>query len=177
MLKLLASAFTLSLMPALSLAAEPIMVPIDSSGRGVSIADTPMDWAGFYAGVYGAVQASRNNGVQPGIGVTVGVNAQIDFVLVGTEVSLHGLIGDSVDTAYGQVLGRTGLLLNDDVLLYAAAGYGWDIAGGEGNALAGGGLEFALNDGLSLNAQYLRGFNQGAGNSMDQITFGARFHF
>jgi outer membrane immunogenic protein len=102
MLKLLASAFALSLTPALSLAAEPIMVPIDSSGRGVSIADTPTDWGGFYAGVYGAAQASRNNGVQPGIGVTVGVNAQIDFVLVGTEVSLHGLIGDSVDTATGR---------------------------------------------------------------------------
>lgn len=177
MLKLLASAVALSALPALSLAAEPIMVPIDSSGRSVSVADTPEDWSGFYAGIYGAAQSSGRNGVQAGLGVTAGVNAQVNFVLVGAEVSLQGLTGESVDTAYGQVLGRTGLLLNDDTLLYAAAGYGWDLAGGDGDVLGGGGVEFAVNDEVSLNAQYLRGFDQTAGNSKDQITFGARFHF
>lgn len=92
-------------------------------------------------------------------------------------MNLQGLTGDTVDTAYGEVVGRSGLVLNDDVLLYAAAGYGWDLAGGESDVLAGGGVEFAVNNDLSLNAQYLRGFDQSGDNPKDQVTLGARFHF
>lgn len=177
MLKTLATAFVLSALPVAALAADPIMVPIDSTGRSVPLTDAATDWSGFYAGIYGVAQHSDSNGTQAGLGLTVGVNAQIDFVLVGAEVSLQGLAGDAVDTAYGEVVGRTGLVLNDDVLLYAAAGYGWDLAGGESDILAGGGVEYAVNDDLSLNAQYLRGFDQTGGNPKDQVTFGARFHF
>lgn len=177
MLKILAIAFAFSALPPIALAADPITVPIDSTGRSVPLTEGSADWSGFYAGVYGVAQTSDANGGQAGLGLTAGVNAQIDFVLVGAEVSLQGLTGDVVDTAYGEVVGRTGVVLNDDVLLYAAAGYGWDLAGGESDILAGGGVEFAVNDELSLNAQYLRGFDQTGGNPKDQVTFGARFHF
>jgi outer membrane immunogenic protein len=177
MLKVLVAALAVSAVPAISHAADPITVPIDSTGRSVPLAEGATDWSGFYAGFYGVAQQSDANGTQAGFGVTVGVNAQIDFVLVGAEVNLQGLTGDTVDTAYGEVVGRGGLVLNDDVLLYAAAGYGWDIAGGESDVLAGGGIEFAVNDELSLNAQYLRGFDQAGDNAKDQVTLGARFHF
>jgi outer membrane immunogenic protein len=163
--------------PAAALAADQITVPIDSTGRSVPLTQGSTDWNGFYAGIYGVAQHSGVNGSQAGLGVVAGVNAQIDFVLVGAEVNLQGLTGDTVDTAYGEVVGRGGLILNDDVLLYAAAGYGWDIAGGETDVLAGGGIEFAVNDELSLNAQYLRGFDQTGDNPKDQVTLGARFHF
>ena len=177
MLRILVTALAVSAAPALALAADPITVPIDSTGRSVPLTAGATDWGGFYAGVYGVAQRSDANGTQAGLGVTAGVNAQIDFVLVGAEVNLQGLTGDTVDTAYGEVVGRGGIVLDDDVLLYAAAGYGWDIAGGEGNVLAGGGIEFAVNDELSLNAQYLRGFDQMGDNPKDQVTLGARFHF
>lgn len=177
MLKILSTAFALLALPSAALAADAISVPIDSTGRSVPLTDTTTDWSGFYAGIFGVAQRSDNNGGQAGLGVSVGVNAQIDFVLVGAEVSLQGLAGDAVETAYGEVIGRTGLVLNDDILLYAAAGYGWDLAGGESDMLAGGGVEFAVNDQLSLNAQYLRGFDQTGNNPKDQVTFGARFHF
>lgn len=177
MLKTLAIALAFCALPAAALAADPITVPIDSTGRSVPLAEGAADWSGFYAGIYGAAQRSDANGVQAGLGLTAGINAQIDFVLVGAEVSLQGLAGDTVDTAYGEVVGRTGLILDDDVLLYAAAGYGWDLAGGESDILAGGGVEFAINDELSVNAQYLRGFDQTGNNPKDQLTLGARFHF
>lgn len=177
MLRTIAAVLLISALPAVTLAADPITVPIDSSGRSVPLTEGATDWSGFYAGIYGVAQQSENNGTRAGLGLTAGVNAQIDFVLVGAEVNLQGLTGDSVDTAYGEVLGRTGLVLDDDILLYAAAGYGWDIAGGEGDILAGGGVEFAVNDGVSLNAQYLRGFDQTGDNPKDQVTLGARIHF
>lgn len=177
MLRMIAAVLLLSALPAPVLAADPITVPIDSSGRSVPLTNGATDWSGFYAGVYGVARHSDSNGVQAGLGLTAGVNAQIDFVLVGAEVNLQGVAGDTVDTAYGEVLGRTGLVLNDDVLLYAAAGYGWDLAGGESDILAGGGVEFAVNGELSLNAQYLRGFDQTGDNPKDQLTLGARIHF
>lgn len=177
MLKIVATALALLALPSAGMAADAITVPIDSTGRSFPLSDSTTDWSGFYAGVYGVAQRSDDNGVQAGPGITAGVNAQIDFVLVGAAVSLHGLTGDAVDTAYGEVVGRTGLVLNDDILLYAAAGFGWDLAGSESDILAGGGVEFAVNDELSLNAQYLRGFDQTGDNSKDQLTFGARIHF
>jgi outer membrane immunogenic protein len=156
-------------------AAEPITVPLDSTGSSVPLSEGAMDWSGFYAGVYGAIGQGESR--QAGLGLAAGVNAQIGFVLVGAEVSLQGMTDEAVDTAYGAVVGRAGLLLDDDILLYAAAGYGWDLAGGEAGLLAGGGLEFAVNDQLSLNAQYLRGFDQDGEATRDQLTLGARFHF
>lgn len=177
MLRTIAAVLLTLALPAVALGADPITVPIDSTGRSVPLTEGATDWNGFYAGVYGVAQYSESTGGQAGLGLTAGVNAQIDFVLVGAEVNLQGLTGDSVDTAYGEVLGRTGLVLDDDILLYAAAGYGWDLAGGESDILAGGGVELAVNDELSLNAQYLRGFDQTGGDPKDQVTLGARIHF
>ncbi len=177
MLRILVTAIAIAALPAATFAADPIMVPIDSTGRSVPLTDAASDWSGFYAGVYGVTQRSEAGDAQLGLGVSVGVNAEIDFVLVGAEVNLQGLAGDTVDTAYGSVIGRAGLALDEDILLYAAAGYGWDLAGGEGDLLAGGGIEFAVNDQLSLNAQYLRGFDQTDDTTRDQLTLGARFHF
>ncbi len=110
-------------------AAEPITLPIDTDAA-IPVAQHDFDWTGFYAGVFGAVRDSDVAGGQAGLGINAGVNAQLDIVLVGAEVTLQGLSGGAVETAYGEVLGRGGLVLTDDVLLYAAAGYGWDLAGG-----------------------------------------------
>lgn len=177
MLRILVTAIAIAALPATTFAADPIVVPIDSTGRSVPLTDAASDWSGFYAGVYGVAQQSEQRDAQLGLGLSAGVNAQIDFFLIGAEVSLLGLTGDTVDTAYGSVIGRAGLVLDEDILLYAAAGYGWDLAGGEDDLLAGGGIEFAVNDQLSLNAQYLRGFDQAGDNASDQLTLGARFHF
>lgn len=159
-------------------AADPIAVPLSESPAQLPVADTGFDWNGFYAGVYGVGQWSPAGGSQLGIGVDAGVNAQLDFVLVGGEVALHGLTGGTIDTAYGQVLGRAGVLITDDVLLYAAAGYGIDLGlPAEDDLLLGGGVELAVADDVSVRAQYLHGFPLSGGNPKDQVTLGAHFHF
>jgi outer membrane immunogenic protein len=175
--KMLAIAALTAILPAGAYAADAIELTI-SSGAAVPVYDDGgFDWNGFYAGVYGIGQYSTLNGGQYGAGVNLGVNAQFDFFLIGAEVALHGLTNGTVNTAYGEVVGRAGLTITDDVLLYAAAGYGLDLSGGQSDALLGGGLEFAATDDITIRAQYLHGFPVTGGNPKDQFTVGANFHF
>ena len=172
----LAAAFGFAALGSAS-AADFATLPL--AGTEVAIHDrTGFDWDGFYAGVFGAAQTRENAPSQFGAGIELGVNAQLDFMLVGGEVALHGLTDGTVETAYGQVLGRTGLLITDDVLLYAAAGYGVELGlPADGDLLVGGGIELGLPGDVSVRAQYLRGFPVSGGETVDQVTLGARFHF
>ena len=159
-------------------ATDLITVPVASADAAVPVVDARFDWSGFYAGVYGVVQSSELRDTEVGVGVEAGVNAQFDFFLVGGEVALQGLTSDTIDTAYGKITGRGGVLITPDLLAYASAGYGLELTGtGETDLLAGGGVEFAVNDGMSLNAEYTRSFSVEGDNSKDQFTLGARFHF
>ena len=159
-------------------AADLITMPVSSSAVEVPIADAGYDWNGFYAGVYGVVQNSPVGGTQYGAGINAGVNAQLDFFLIGAEVALHGLTAGTIDTTYGQVLGKAGVVITDSVMLYAAAGYGIDLgAPAEDDFLVGAGVELALADDVSVRAQYLHGFPITGGNPKDQFTVGAHFHF
>jgi outer membrane immunogenic protein len=161
-------------------AADAITVPISGAGAvPVVSGNAKFDWNGFYAGVYGVVQGNSETDTQLGLGIDAGVNAQLDFFLVGGEVALEGLTNDELDTAYGKVLGKAGVILTDDVLVYASAGLGADLGGGTGtsNLLLGGGVELAVTDDLSVRAQYLHGFAVSGDNETDQVTLGANFHF
>lgn len=162
-------------------AADLITMPISSGVAAMPVHDAndPFDWNGFYAGVYGVGQVGSTSGTQVGLGINAGVNAQLDFFLIGGEVALHGLTsGSALDTAYGQILGRAGVVITDSVLLYAAVGYGLDVtAFAEDDLLLGGGVEVAIADELSLRAQYLHSFPLSGGNTKDQVTLGAHFHF
>ena len=160
-------------------AADLISYPTSTSkALPVSSAATTYDWNGFYAGVFGVGQRSAAGGDQYGIGIDAGVNTTFNFALVGAEVAVEGLQGGSGPTAYVEGLGRAGVLLTDNTLLYGAVGYGADTtAPGGGDVLAGGGLEFAVNDALSLRAQYLHGFPVSGTDAKDQITLGAQYHF
>jgi outer membrane immunogenic protein len=178
MIKVLAIAALAAAMPIAAYAADAIELPVSSGPAMPVYDDSGFDWNGFYAGVYGIGQYSALNGGQYGLGVDLGVNAQFDFFLIGGEVALHGLTNGTVSTAYGEILGRAGVMITDDVLLYAAAGYGMDLTGlGQSDALLGGGLEFAATDDVSIRAQYLHGFPISGANPKDQFTIGANFHF
>ena len=160
-------------------AADAIALPVASAPVAVPVVDDAgFDWNGFYAGLYGVGQISPAWDTQYGLGINAGVNAQFDFFLVGAEVALHGLFGDAIDTTYGQVLGKAGLVVTDDLLLYAATGYGIDLgAPAEDDFLLGGGVELAVADDFTVRAQYLHGFELTGGNPKEQITLGANFHF
>lgn len=159
-------------------AADLITLPTSTPVEMPIYEEPGFDWSGFYAGVYGGVQNGEVSGTQYGLGVQAGVNAQFDFYLLGAEVAVHGLTGGVGNTTYGQILGRAGLVVTDDVVVYAAGGYGLDLgAPTEDDVLVGGGVELAVTDQVSLRAQYLRGFPLNGGNAKDQLTIGANFHF
>lgn len=159
-------------------ASDLITVPVSASPIQVPVADPAHDWNGFYAGIYGVAQDSPALGTQYGLGVNAGVNAQFDFFLVGGEVALHGLTGGVIDTTYGQVLGKAGVVITDSVMLYAAAGYGIDLGvPAEDDVLLGGGVELAVADDFSVRAQYLHGFPVTGANEKNQVSIGAHFHF
>lgn len=162
-------------------AADLITVPTSTPVEMPIYEEPGFDWSGFYAGVYGGAQNGTTSGTQYGLGVQAGVNAQFDFYLIGAEVAVHGIAANGAvsETSYGQLLGRAGLVVSDNVVVYAAGGYGIDLGPpDEQDVLFGGGVELAVTDSISIEAQYLHGFpvNNG-GNAKDQFTVGANFHF
>lgn len=177
--KLALAALATTLPMGAAFAADLITVPTSTPVEVPVYEEPGFDWNGFYAGVYGGAQNGSVSGTQYGLGVQAGVNAQFDFYLLGAEVSVHGLSGGNVgNTTYGQILGRAGLVVTDNVLVYAAGGYGIDLgAPEEDDALLGGGVELAVTDNISVEAQYLHGFPISGGNAKDQVTVGANFHF
>lgn len=136
------------------------------------------NWSGFYAGIYGG-GTNINGAVSYGGGLDLGVNSRMDFYLLGAEVALTGLTDGTHGQTYGQVLGRGGFLLTDNLLGYGALGYGLNLGGGnDQNLLVGGGLEYAVGNNVSLDAQYLYGAPLTTGSATrHSITFGAKYHF
>lgn len=141
------------------------------------------DWDGFYAGAsVGGIYDISAEETDWTLGGQVGVNTSFDFFLLGAEVAIDGVFDDET-YAYGSALGRGGVVITDEMLAYAAVGYGSDFSANNGvgdHILAGGGLEFAVTDDVSLRGQYLYGFDQAKDASSSDIhkfTVGANFHF
>jgi outer membrane immunogenic protein len=161
-----------------AMAADLITVPTSTPVEIPIYEDAGFDWNGFYAGLYGGLQNSPLGDLQYGGGVMAGVNAQFDFYLLGAEVAVEGITGGNVDTSYGQILARAGLVVSDNVAVYAAGGYGIDLGvPEEDDVLVGGGVELAVTDNVSVRAQYLHGFPLSGDNPKDQFTVGAAYHF
>ncbi len=160
-------------------AVDAITVPVSTNSSLPVTESEAFDWKGFYAGLSVGVQSSGLYDAQVGLGVSLGINAQFDFYLLGAEVAVRGL-GDSGagETVYGQILGKAGLIVSDNVAIYAAGGYGLDLGPpSEEDILAGGGVELSVNDSISLRAEYLHGFPTLGGNPKNQFTLGASYHF
>ncbi len=173
----LAIAALIAAAPAAVRAADPLAVAL-STDNALPVTDTEFDWNGFYAGVYGVTQVSPAGGTQFGLGLDLGVNARFEFVLVGAEVSVHGLAGGAGYSTYVQGLGRAGVAATDDLVVFAAGGLGVDIGPlGGSDALLGGGLELAVSDAVTLRGQYLHGFAITGANPKNQVSVGANFHF
>jgi outer membrane immunogenic protein len=152
-----------------------------STNQQIPIAPTKSgyDWTGFYAGIFGADQNRANIGNLLGGGALAGANLSFDYFLVGGEVAVQGLANGTTSLAYGQALGRVGVLATQDALVFASVGAGMDLGlPNEKDLLVGGGLEYAVTDNVSLRAQYLHGFAfDGSADPKDQFTLGANYHF
>ena len=179
--KTIAVAALVTIVPAGAvMAADLITIPTSTQAELPIAEDVGFDWTGFYAGVHGAAQNGSASGLQYGLGVQAGVNAQFDFYLLGAEVAVTGLADNGTvgETTYGQILARAGLVVSDNVAIYAAGGYGIDLGvPAEQDALLGGGVELAVTDSISVRAQYLHGFPVEGANTKDQFTVGASYHF
>ncbi len=140
--------------------------------------DSAFDWNRFYVGAFGAAQGYEDQDWEYGAGLAAGVNTQIDFYLLGGEVAISGLTGNG-DRTYGQALARAGVVATDEVVLYGTAGYGVDLsAADEEHWLVGGGAEFAVSDNISIDGQYLHGFEvDDTQTPMNQVTIGVNYHF
>ena len=75
--------------------------------------------------------SSPANGPQYGAGLNLGFSRTFDFVLVGGEVAIHALGNDIVASSYLQAVGRGGVLVTDNVLLFGAAGLGTEPGPGD----------------------------------------------
>jgi outer membrane immunogenic protein len=178
MLKAASLGLAFAMMASAASAADLITYPTSTHEQVPVATRGAMDWNGFYAGIYGTGRNSASHGTQYGGGIDLGVNTTFNFVLVGAEVSVEGLTGGSGSTSYAKALGRGGILLGGNTLVYGAAGYGIDTGTpDENDILAGGGLEYALTDNVSIRAQYLHGFPATGANPKNEVTLGAQFHF
>ena len=140
---LLATAATAALSTA-TLAADLI---IDAPAIYQEPAVASYGLGGPYAGLY--VLGQSHPGAL-GIGVVLGVNMPADGFLLGIE-------GDAAITAssdaYGQVIGKIGLMPSEAVAIYGLAGVGVNSHDGF-YVPVGAGVEFAVAENLSLKAQY-----------------------
>lgn len=136
------------------------------------------DWNRIYLGVFGSTQ-DYSGTWEYGGGILAGINTQFDFYLFGGEIAISGLGDGTNSRAYGQILGRGGLVVTDDAVLYGAVGYGVDLsAAPDAHWLVGGGLEYAITDAISLRGQYLHGFAAtGSSTDTNQVTIGVNYHF
>lgn len=152
-------------------------VPV-STGDTIPVYDNVTDWTGFYAGVFGQV-ATDATGTYYGAGLEVGANAQYDLFVLGLEADIVGLTDGTNKQTYGDILARGGVLVTDDLLFYGAVGYGANLGGGDDqHILVGGGLEYAVNDAFTLDAEYLYGAPNSATSTQRNIfTLGTKWHF
>lgn len=180
-LRSLAIAAGLSLLAGTAFAAD-LTIPTDE----VPVVDNTFDWEGFYVGAEGGIEYFDPDYSYLAAGVFVGANFLVsENILLGIEGSL-GVIADDVDV-WGElfVLGRAGVLVTPDVLLYGVAGVGyeWLIEDPDYyNAMAyqlGGGVEVAVAESVTVRGQ-LTGygyFDDGDFFEAARATVGVAFHF
>lgn len=131
------------------------------------------DFEGFYAGIYGG---GLYNGAPAGVlGGVAGVNFELaPAVLGGVEVQAGGIKGGGALTGEAHALGRLGVILTDEVMLYGAAGAG--IQGGTPVYDLGGGMEVAVGGPASIRGEVLGVGNWGAAPNQVRGTLGVLWH-
>lgn len=151
-----AVALALSVSPA-AMAADMGVVVMDDP---VMMSDPAFDWDGFYAGL-GVSGAAWSNTLTVGMleGI-IGANVTSGPVLFGVE-GTFGVGGDSAGAFGWQVAGdgRLGFLATPDVVFYGSAGGAYFSLPNQFFGTVGGGIEFAVNENWSLDAEYEYWFN------------------
>ncbi|MET3897081.1 outer membrane immunogenic protein [Devosia sp. UYZn731] len=147
-------------------------------------------WDGLYAGVEaGGVFADDVAGVSNSrglVGAVVGVNFTVaDPIVLGVELQGDYLFeNDNVgDAGLFLALGHVGAVVTDQVLVYAAGGFGAITQNGDSSGVyaLGAGVDFAVTDNVSIRGEIL-GLGNFDDNNNDffdaaKATVGVFYHF
>jgi opacity protein-like surface antigen len=139
-------------------AADPMMAP------GAPPMSAPaFDWSGPYVGAIAGLHNEAGTSYQYG-GVQFGYNFVLrDRILVGLEVETIHWKFPGWPFVSAALNGRLGFIAGDRVLLYAEAGIGTYFFTGTGVITAGGGVEVAVTNALSVFGEVNREFFFGGG--------------
>lgn len=177
----LAIAAALTLLSGSAFAAD-LVLPEDEA----PIVASGFDWEGPYVGASLSGEFSLDDSEDYfGGGVFAGINfLAAESFLIGIEGTAD-IVSDG-DYTYAElfVLGRAGVLVTPDVLLYGigGVGYEWDIDDTSSNSTAyqlGAGIEVAVTDSVSVRGQ-LTGYGYFDGSELfdyARATVGVAFHF
>jgi opacity protein-like surface antigen len=153
-------------------AADPI---VDTT----AIAMATSGWDGPYAGIGVIFETAAAGPAETVLGLqgVLGANATMDSFLVGGEVyimpfwsSINGL-GASIGAE-----ARAGFLASEAVLLYGALGGEIDN-GGNTFGTVGGGVEFMVSDGMSLDLEYKYYIGLNNAGRYHHVGASANWHF
>jgi len=180
--RLLALSFACASLSAPALAADLIVASDE-----VAVASDGFDWARPYIGAELASEFPLfdDGDTYLGGGIFAGVNVLVtDNVLLGIQGTADLVSNGDETWAELFVLGRAGVLVTPDVLLYGVAGVGYefDVEESDDNGepyQLGAGIEFAVTEDVTLRGQ-LTGY--GSFDSDDlfdyaRATVGVAFHF
>lgn len=128
---------------------------------------------GAYVGAYAG--GTVGTGVSATVGGMAGANFKVtDGVLVGVEAQGGVATGGSGTQFDALMLGKAGVLLAPDAMVYGAGGAG--VIGGTNSWAAGGGAEVMISNDVGLRGEALGTGAWGAGLSQGKVTAGAVWH-
>ncbi|HEY8596524.1 MAG TPA: hypothetical protein VIL84_14895 [Devosiaceae bacterium] len=136
------------------------------------------NWDGLYMGLYGGgLWSSGGGSTAAALGGIVGVNTTLGSgAVAGVEGQLGVITNGSASDFEGYLLGRLGVLLSNDAMLYGTAGFG--SLESNGVFAVGGGLEMAVNSYMSVRGEVLGiGAWNGGGVSVGRATVGVLWHY
>jgi outer membrane immunogenic protein len=112
------------------------------------------DWNGLYigAGVTGGTAPSVPENFFQG-DLIIGGNVQSDMFLFGAEAWLGGFVSNLAQDIDVGAAARAGFLVTPEALVYGSLGVQHFIIGGATYAQFGGGVEFLVSDGLSIDLE------------------------
>lgn len=128
---------------------------------------------GAYVGAYAGGIVS--NSVAATVGGLAGANFKVtDGILVGVEAQGGVATGGAGTQFDALMLGKAGVLLAPDAMIYGAGGAG--VINGTNSWAAGGGGEVMISNDVSLRGEALGAGAWGAGLSQGKVTAGAVWH-
>lgn len=180
-LRSLVAAAGLSLLAGAAFAAD-LTIPADE----VPVIDNGFDWEGPYVGASVSGEFSLDDSDDYfGGGVFAGINLLVsESFLLGVEATADVVTDGDYSYAELFVLGRAGVLVTPDVLLYGigGVGYEWELDDTDNNDTAyqlGAGIEVAVSDSVTVRGQ-LTGYGYFEGSDLfdyARATVGVAFHF